>query len=179
MGSDNFGEVVANRGVGGYLRHARNELYAQVYNAQYRGKWFNNNKTLSWGAKYQHEMIDDRLNEWQLIDSSGFSMPQGVDSLLGLFEFIESENELNSSRLSSYVQQSGRIGVDSTTFSYTLGFRTQYWSMNREFFVSPRAVISYQPNWNRDVLFRGAIGSYNQSPFIVNYETKKVFYIQI
>ena len=39
LGSDNFGEVVANRGVGGYLRHARNELYAQVYNAQYRGKW--------------------------------------------------------------------------------------------------------------------------------------------
>ena len=165
LGSDNFGEVVANRGVGGYLRHARNELYAQVYNAQYRGKWFNNNKTLSWGAKYQHEMIDDRLNEWQLIDSSGFSMPQGVDSLLGLFEFIESENELNSSRLSSYVQQSGRIAVDSTTFSYTLGFRTQYWSKNREFFVSPRAVVSYQPNWNKDVLFRGAIGSYNQSPF--------------
>ena len=79
LGSDNFGEVVANRGVGGYLRHARNELYARVYNAQYRGKWFNNNKTLSWGAKYQHEIIDDRLNEWQLIDSSGYSMPQGVD----------------------------------------------------------------------------------------------------
>ena len=139
LGSDNFGEVVANRGVGGYLRHARNELYAQVYNAQYRGKWYRNNKTLSWGAKYQHEMIDDRLNEWQLIDSSGFSMPQGVDSLLGLFEFIESENELNSSRLSSYVQQSGRIAVDSTTFSYTLGFRTQYWSKNREFFCFPKS----------------------------------------
>ena len=73
------------------------------------GKSGLNNKTLSWGAKYQHEMINDRLNEWQLIDSSGFSMPQGVDSLLRLFEFIESENELNSSRLSSYVQQSARI----------------------------------------------------------------------
>ena len=165
LGSDNFGEVVANRGVGGYLRHARNELFARVYNAQYRGKWYRNNTTLSWGAKYQHELIDDRLKEWQLIDSSGFSMPQGLDSLLEMFEFVQAENELASNRFSSYVQQSGRMEIDSAMFTYTLGFRAQYWSMNGELFVSPRVGLSYQPNWKKDILFRAAIGSYNQSPF--------------
>ena len=165
LGSDNFGQVVANRGVGGYLRHARNELYAQVYNVQYRGKWFRNTTALSWGLKYQHEIIDDRLNEWQLIDSSGFSMPQGLDSQLELFEFIEADNDLNSSRLSSFIQQHGYFELDSTKFNYTIGVRSQYWSMNNELFISPRAVLSYQPNWQKDVLFRGAIGSYNQSPF--------------
>jgi hypothetical protein len=165
LGSDNFGEVVANRGVGGFLRHARNELFAQVYNTQYRGKWYRNNSSLEWGLKYQHELIDDQLKEWQMIDSSGFSMPQGVDSLLEMFEYVQAENEISSSRVSGYVQQSGHVSIDSTSLSYNAGVRAQYWSMNGELFVSPRLGISYQPNWVKDVLFRLAIGSYNQSPF--------------
>ena len=28
-----------------------------------------------WGIKYQHEIIDDRMNEWQRIDSAAFSIP--------------------------------------------------------------------------------------------------------
>ena len=147
LGSDNFGEVVTNRGVGGYFRHARNELFAQVYNTQYRGKWYRNKTTLEWGAKYQHEFIDDRLQEWQLIDSSGFSMPQGLDSLVEIYEYVHSENELSSSRLSSYVQQNGQFDLDSTSLKYSVGFRTHYWSMNGELFVSPRAGLSYKPNW--------------------------------
>ena len=173
LGSDNFGEVVANRGVGGYLRHARNELFAQVYNAEYRGKFFKSNANLEWGAKYQHELIDDRLREWQLIDSSGFSTPQGVDTLLELFEFVQAENELSSSRYSGFVQQSGFFTSDSTRFTYSLGLRSQYWTLNNEFFVSPRASLSYLPNWSRDVLFRASIGSYNQSPFYRELRDKK------
>lgn len=165
LGSENFGEVVANRGVGGFLRHARNELFAQVYNAQYRGKWYRNQMSLEWGAKYQHELIDDQLKEWQLIDSSGFSMPQEVDSVLEMFEFVHAENEITSNRVSSYIQQSGFVEIDSSKLSYNAGLRAQYWSMNGELFVSPRLGVSYQPNWTRDVLFRLAIGSYNQSPF--------------
>ena len=177
LGSDNFGEVVANRGVGGFFRHARNELFAQVYNAQYRGKSYRNHTTLEWGAKYQHEFIDDRLKEWQLIDSSGFSMPQGSDSLVEIYEFINSENELSSSRLSSYVQQNGQFDLDSTSLKYSLGFRTSYWSLNGELFVSPRAGLSYKPNWEKDVLLRLAVGSYNQSPFYRELRDKqgKVF----
>ena len=173
LGSENFGEVVANRGVGGYLRHARNELFAQVYNAEYRGKFFKSNANLEWGAKYQHELIDDRLREWQLIDSSGFSTPQGLDTLLELFEFVQAENELSSSRYSGFVQQSGFFTSDSTRFTYSLGLRSQYWALNNEFFVSPRASLSYLPNWNRDVLFRVSIGSYNQSPFYRELRDKK------
>lgn len=173
LGSDNFGEVVENRGVGGYFRHARNELFAQVYNLEYRGKLYSNKTTLDWGLKYQHELIDDHLKEWQLIDSSGFSMPQANDSILELFEFVHSKNELNSDRLSAYVQQSGKFSIDSTSLSYSLGFRAQYWSLNGELFISPRTSVSYLPNWKRDVLFRASVGSYNQSPFYRELRNKK------
>ena len=173
LGSENFGEVVANKGIGGYLRHARNELFAQVYNAEYRGKFFKKSSNLEWGAKYQHELIDDRLREWQLIDSSGFSTPQGLDTLLELFEFVQAENELNSSRYSGFIQQSGFFTSDSTRITYSLGLRSQYWTLNNEFFVSPRASLSYLPNWSRDVLFRASVGSYNQSPFYRELRDKK------
>ena len=173
LSSDNFGEVVDNRGVGGYLRHARNDLFAQVYNAQYRGKFYKNKSNLEWGVKYQHELIDDRLKEWQLIDSSGFSTPQGLDTLLELFEFVQAENELNSSRYSAFVQQVGYFHAYNARFTYSLGLRSLYWTLNDEFFLSPRASLSYLPNWKRDVLFRASIGSYNQSPFYRELRNKK------
>ena len=173
LSSDNFGEVVDNRGVGGYLRHARNDLFAQVYNASYNGKFFKEKSSFEWGAKYQHELIDDRLREWQLVDSSGFSMPQGLDTLLELFEFVQADNELNSSRLSAFIQQNGVLSSDSVRFTYSLGLRSQYWSLNEEVFISPRVSVSYLPNWKRDVLFRASIGSYNQSPFYRELRNKK------
>ena len=173
LSSDNFGEVVDNRGVGGYLRHARNDLFAQVYNAQYRGKFYKKKSNLEWGVKYQHELIDDRLKEWQLIDSSGFSTPQGLDTLLELFEFVQAENELNSSRYSAFVQQVGYFDAYNARFTYSLGVRSLYWTLNDEVFLSPRASLSYLPNWKRDVLFRASIGSYNQSPFYRELRNKK------
>tara|TARA_B110000971_G_scaffold210344_1_gene237449 strand:+ start:140 stop:2548 length:2409 start_codon:yes stop_codon:yes gene_type:complete len=173
LSSDNFGEVVDNRGVGGYLRHARNDLFAQVYNASYNGKFFKEKSSFEWGAKYQHELIDDRLREWQLVDSSGFSTPQGLDTLLELFEFVQADNELNSSRLSAFIQQNGVLSSDSVRFTYSLGLRSQYWSLNEEVFISPRVSVSYLPNWKRDVLFRASIGSYNQSPFYRELRNKK------
>jgi len=173
LSSDNFGEVVDNRGVGGYLRHARNDLFAQVYNAQYRGKFYKKRSSLEWGVKYQHELIDDRLKEWQLIDSSGFSTPQGLDTLLELFEFVQAENELNSSRYSAFVQQVGYFNAYNSRFTYSIGLRSLYWTLNDEFFLSPRASLSYLPNWKRDVLFRASIGSYNQSPFYRELRNKK------
>ena len=173
LSSDNFGEVVDNRGVGGYFRHARNDLFAQVYNASYNGKFFKEKSSFEWGAKYQHELIDDRLREWQLVDSSGFSTPQGLDTLLELFEFVQADNELNSSRLSAFIQQNGVLSSDSVRFTYSLGLRSQYWSLNEEVFISPRVSVSYLPNWKRDVLFRASIGSYNQSPFYRELRNKK------
>lgn len=165
LGSENFGQVVSNQGVGGYFRHARNELFARVFNIEYRGKLLKNDRTTDWGIKYQNDFIDDRLKEWQLIDSSGFSVPQHSDSLLELFEFVQAENILNTHKLSAYIQKSGIIDFDRSILNYTIGVRSLYRSMNNELFISPRAGLSFQPNWEKDILFKVAVGSYNQAPF--------------
>lgn len=173
LSSDNFGEVVANRGVGGFFRHARNDLFAQVFNIQYRSKWAHNYSSTEWGAKYQSENINDRLNEWQLIDSSGFSMPQGLDTILEIFEYVEANNRLTSHRLTSYIQQNGEINFAQTKFNFNIGLRSHYWSMNKEYFLSPRAGISFLPDWEKDVLIKFSVGSYNQSPFYRELRDKK------
>ncbi len=165
LSSDNFGEIILNRGVGGFFRHARNDLFAQVFNLQYRSKWVHNNSKLEWGAKYQIEEINDQLKEWKLIDSSGFSTPQALDSILEIFEYTEANNLLSSQRITSYIEQNGIINLDQYKLNYSIGLRSNYWSMNNEFFISPRALLSFFPSWEKDVLIKFSIGSYNQSPF--------------
>ena len=38
IGSDDFGDVVINRGIGSYMNHARNEIFADVFNSYIDGK---------------------------------------------------------------------------------------------------------------------------------------------
>ncbi len=118
FGKDNFGQSAFNIGIGGFLNHARNYLDATIYNFEHKGNkiWKEKNKQLWWGAKYQHEIINDQLSEWTMIDSSGYGLPNHPDSAgytnpdtqpyeyLELNEMIKSKNNLSSNRYSGYVQ---------------------------------------------------------------------------
>ena len=57
-----------------------------------------------------------------------------------------------------FEQKLGRFNLNS-------GIRTSYWSLNQEYLFSPRVSLSYQPNWDKDIVFRMATGYYYQSPF--------------
>lgn len=83
LGSDSFGEVLRNRGVGGFLEHARNDLDATVVNVAHKGfiDFDDRGHLLEWGAKWQQETINDRLSEWTLIDSAGFATPHRPDNI--------------------------------------------------------------------------------------------------
>lgn len=178
LGSESFGEVVSTRGVGSYLNYARNELFAQVATLEHRGKIKVPGKNqLEWGAKFQHEYIDDRLNEWQLIDSLGFSIaPPEQGNVFELYEVVKADNELRSQRYSGFVQyNSGKQLADSARVDYTIGIRTNYWTLNKENIISPRATLAYKPNWgkDKDYLFRISTGLYQQPPFYRELRDKK------
>lgn len=178
LGSESFGEVVSTRGVGSYLNYARNELFAQVATLEHRGKIkVPGKKQLEWGVKFQHEFIDDRLNEWQLIDSLGFSIaPPDQGDVFDLYEVIKADNELSSERYSGFVQYNfGKELADSAQINYTIGIRTNYWTLNKENIISPRATFAYKPNWGKekDYLFRFSTGLYQQPPFYRELRDKK------
>ena len=178
IGSDEFGEVAFNRGVGAYINHARNELNAKVFNLYHDGNTSINNQkqpiSIDWGLKYQLEHIKDRIREWEMVDSAGYAISP-INNDLNLYEFHTGTASIKSSRLSSYIQVSNKIIKDSKHFNYTLGSRINYWGFNNELFISPRAIFSYKPNWIKDFIFLFSCGSYNQSPFFKefrNYDGK-------
>jgi len=175
LSSDNFGDVTFNRGIGSYLNHARNYLDATVANLQHRGKLIRENGNLEWGLRFQHEKITDELSEWDLIDSAGFSIPQPPQRPnqnpirpieLNLFNTVRSENTLSSNRLMGYLQRTYRWKDKANNeFIFTGGLRANYWSLNEETVLSPRANLAWKPEWDRDFLFRFSTGYYYQPPF--------------
>lgn len=175
ISSDNFGDVAFNRGIGSFLDHARNFLEATVLNVQHRGMWLVNKGSWEWGTKMQREEILDELSEWQLIDSAGFSLPQapqvpGQSSnrpiTLQLFENFKAKNDLISYRATGYLQRNyiWKNNVEDI-FTLSAGIRANHWGLNEETVISPRANISWEPKWERDLLFRFSTGYYYQPAF--------------
>lgn len=175
LGSDEFGEVLQNRGIGSFLGHARNDLEATVFTFAHRGSKENENKYLQWGARVQAESIQDQISEWILIDSAGYSIPQSTPDL-ELSYTLKSELDLSSIRLMGYLQNTWTWhGKDKSDWTATAGLRANYWNYNEQTVVSPRATIAWQPNKvkilndstsiPRDVLYRFSTGYYYQPPF--------------
>ena len=171
LGSDNFGDVKFDRGVGKFINHARNNLEATVINTTLNGHYISNENTKwEWGIKWQKEDISDQIKEWTLIDSAGFTLPHLYDNIGGISdtnqqvmmtEFLKTNIDLSSIRNSAYLQINKEIG----NFSINAGTRASYWSFNNEKLISPRLNIAYIPLWEKDIVFRVATGIYYQSPF--------------
>lgn len=174
IGSDDFGDVVINRGIGSYMNHARNEIFADVFNSYIDGKMNFFDHKINWGFKFQHEKIEDNIREWEAIDSAGYTISNNLDSGLEMYNFLKGSTSLSSNRITNYIQGKSKNYIlnNGATINYTAGIRTNYWDFNNEFFISPRLIIGYKPDWNKDFIFSGSIGSYNQSPFFREIRNK-------
>ncbi|MCX6270183.1 MAG: carboxypeptidase-like regulatory domain-containing protein [Bacteroidetes bacterium] len=176
-GNDNFGQPVEPIGVGSYLNHARNKLDARVFNIEQRGAYETPNKFLQWGFKVQHEQIIDKLREWTLIDSAGYTLPHPNDSAgytnpsvqpydsLTLQDVTRAKHDVSSMRYNGFIQNTWTLNTDSTRMSVTAGIRASYWDLNKQFLFGPRISMSFKPNWKKDIIFRLSTGVYHQPPF--------------
>lgn len=176
IGSDNLGEVIEDHEIGTLTKHARNAFYAQVYNFDHKGLWAIDNRLLKWGLRFQHQDIDDVIDEWQMMDSAGYALPHpysvpGVmpDILPGIgMDFMHrAGNTLSINNLDGFVQNSWTIPVqDKGEFVVTAGLRANYWGYNKKVYVSPRAGVAYKPyDDQRELVYRLSGGVYNQTPF--------------
>lgn len=164
FGKEDFGKVAFNRGVGSFLNHSRNYLTSNVYSLEQKGSVEGKNKTFLWGVRYNHEIINDKLNEWNYVDSAGYSLPYS-DQAIELQNVLRTTIDLNSNRYSGYIQEVFSFS-DTSQFALTLGSRFNYWDLNKQLLISPRATFSYKPkNWKKDIVFRASSGIYYQPPF--------------
>ncbi len=113
---EEFGDSIAVLGVGGFLEHARNKLHATIINIYHHGdhNFFKGYKDdyrnrfqshgIKWGVNYQMDDFTDKLSEWKLIDSAGYSIPQSNDGQILLFETIKGDLNLQAQRYTGFLQ---------------------------------------------------------------------------
>jgi hypothetical protein len=185
IGSDTFGDVVFTRGVGSQLNHARNNLDALIFNAEVKGFHEVSEKSqVEWGIKYTREDIRDRIVEWEVIDSAGFSLPNPLlgyineqpynpyTGPLAPFQSVRATNFTVINRFSGYTQWNYRGKIGAHQFWLNAGIRGHQWQVidrnatgKNQVVFSPRTQFAIKPNWKKDMVFRFSLGMYHQPPF--------------
>jgi hypothetical protein len=162
--SNVIGNDVENIGTGLFHQHARNRLVSNVLNASLIGNLGIDRHSVSWSLGIQKEYINDRINEWELRDSMGYSLPNN-ENLLQVTTNLYSKNTIGSNRFFGHIQDTYKFRTDIGLFSLTAGIRGSFWSYNNEFILSPRTSLRFIPAENQNLTFRLATGIYAQSPF--------------
>jgi hypothetical protein len=185
IGSETYGDVAFTRGIGTQLNHARNDLDALIVNTEIKGfhDWRKNQ--LEWGVKYTRESIRDRVAEWEVIDSAGFSINPPIVNLpkndqpyspyvgpLLPYQNVRAVNFNTINRFSGYGQWSRKDKIGSSEVWYNAGVRIHNWEVtgadvsgSAQTTFSPRAQFAIKPDWEKDMVFRVSGGLYHQPPF--------------
>jgi len=164
LDSDPAKQTGASLGVGRYQQHARNRLNAYVSNLAHLGEYDKGGHKIKWGVSVQNEHISDKIGEWEMRDSAGYSLPFSTKQI-NLFYNLKSDTVLSTWRTTGFFQDTYKWNSTAGAFSITGGLRANYWTFNRELLISPRIAVSYLPRWKRDFSFRFATGVYYQAPF--------------
>lgn len=184
LGKEEYGQVTNVSSVGTHFMHARNNLQATVLSSEIKGGYTKGKSYMQWGLKYQHEIINDNLKEWEMIDSAGYSLPRPSDSVgytnpelqpfspIILQEVIRSNIKQSSNRVSAYLQNTWSFLIDSAELDLTIGARASYLDLNGQICISPRLNLTYKPKWKNEMAFRFSSGVYHQPPF---YKELKYF----
>jgi hypothetical protein len=185
IGSETFGDVNFTRGIGTQLNHARNDLDALILNTEVKGIYDWKENQLEWGVKYTREDIRDRVVEWEVIDSAGFSInppivilpknDQPYSSYTGPlvpYQNVRATNFNTINRFSAYAQWIRKDHLGSSEVWYNAGVRLHNWEVlgdnisgKSQMTFSPRAQFAIKPSWEKDMVFRLSGGLYHQPPF--------------
>ncbi|KAA1245493.1 TonB-dependent siderophore receptor [Aquimarina sp. RZ0] len=184
IGSQDLGEVEFNEGIGSQLTHARNDLDALIFNLEHKGTYIADDHQFDWGIKYTSEDIRDRIQEFEIIDSAGFSIRPPIDDFINdqpynpfaspivPFTSVRATNMATIDRISGYAQYSLRTNIKEHELWTNIGVRSHFWDVsgdgitsNSQTVFSPRAQVAIKPNWKKDMIFRLSGGFYHQPPF--------------
>ena len=159
-----YGLIVNPLGSGLYQNFARNKLNIENWNVSHKGTLDKGKHNIQWGIGFDKTAIKDKLNEWEYQDSAGYSLPFNPN-LLVLNKVLKSKADLDIDKFSGYVQDNIVFGDSLNAYTISAGVRYNYNTLNKELLISPRIGFSWKPNWEKDIVFRAAVGSYQQPPF--------------
>ena len=184
IGSETFGGVTFSRAIGTQLNHARNDLDALIVNAEVKGFHDLKKSQVEWGFKYTREDIRDRVVEWEVIDSAGFSInppnlnlpinQQPYHPYIGPlvpFQNVRALNFATIDRFSGYAQLNRKTKLGNHDVWLNIGARLHQWKVSganiegkNQIEFSPRGQFAIKPDWEKDMVFRFSTGLYVQPP---------------
>lgn len=150
-------------GIGRYLNHARNTLNQDIYTVKLKGSHDIKNVFVEWGVLANKNKTRDNINEWQYIDSAGYSMAKSANNVL-LYANRKSKNNINFEKYSSYLQVNKVINTSLGELQALMGLRHSYWTYANNHIVSPRATLCFIPEWTKKIKINFSVGSYKQIP---------------
>jgi hypothetical protein len=151
-------------GTGKYHEHARNRLTSDVFNLTHTGTHRQASHTLQWALSYRQERTKDRIREWEMRDSSGYSLPYD-NRQVNVIRNLYSRQNIVANRFSAYLQDTYKFRIEPGFVFVTAGLRGSYWDFNGESIISPRLSAGFVPGFDQRLTFRLATGLYYQAPF--------------
>jgi hypothetical protein len=164
IGSGSAGDSILNLGIGKFMNHARNFLNINQLSLSHTGIFTTDVHTLRWGAEVRQYQINDKLDEWQLLDSAGYSIPYNAQ-YLNVYENIKAKNQLTEENIISYIQDTYNFETETGKFEIIGGVRENLDTYNHQFLLSPRISGAYMPETKHKHIFRLSGGVYDQPPF--------------
>ena len=160
----NEAESAEQLGVGTYAEHARNYLTGNVQSLKLILNRKLKQHDIEAGLTYKWEHIKEQSREYEMRDSSGYSVPHTANRL-DLIYTLSSNNDMKSNRIEGYIQDIFRWHNGDTHYTLNYGVRFAHWSFNKETILSPRVSLAIVPSYNQDLTYRFATGIYYQAPF--------------
>ena len=159
-------ETSEDLGVGTYFLHTRNLLNAQIQSLKLLFKHRIKKHEIESGLTLKWESIKESLSEYEMRDSSGYTMPNNPYALNMIYS-LRAYNELKAQRVETYLQDTYRFtsSGEHSLFTLNYGIRFSNWSYNKETLLSPRISLGITPAFNHHVTMRFATGLYYQAPF--------------
>ncbi|SFH02288.1 TonB-dependent receptor [Pedobacter insulae] len=154
-----FKAISTNRGIGTYLNYARNSLNSEVLSSEVKTEQNFGNHVFSWGARAERNKFVDNLNEYHLIDSAGYILPNNAKKFY-LEQSISKANILEIANFTAFVQDSYSL---SSNTDLQLGIRGNYNTLTNQLLLSPRLLLAYRPESNNKII-RFSAGIYQQAP---------------
>jgi hypothetical protein len=151
-------------GIGTYMEHARNYLTADVVSFKLIGHHQTRRHNIEAGISLKLGKIKEQAREYEMRDSSGYSIPHSANRLDMIYT-LSAKNNISSNRIEAYIQDTYRWNKGNSYYTLNYGVRLANWSFNKETTVSPRASLAIVPAFNNDITFRIATGLYYQAPF--------------
>ena len=162
--SPNFGKITNALGIGSNQNFARDNLDIHLYSFAHKGYLNKENQFMQWGLSADLQTIQDHLHGWIYEDSVGYSIPYQPGSL-NLNDVVNGNNDLQIGRFAGFFQDN-IIFKKNPEFTLQAGARINYNTFTQQLLFSPRVGISWKPmNSNQDIIYKAAVGIYDQPPF--------------